>query len=275
MRKAIIFILNILFVFLLVGCGKKVNQTELEEPETTVESIMNEEVEEKQVEDDDVEENSIDILQAPSKDYGGKPFEPKNKYYIVEDEDVVNDGAEYGNIKQEHEEFSDQNDRNFFYYDMECFYFDETYPAIINETLQTYYNAKKETYHHDSETYDDESYKDIPSGNIPFDSLIFYGITYVGDDFVSLLFNDVSYAGGAHPYSVVDGITIDCSTGEIVTVNRFIDDSDEVIEEQITAILGEAVCNLKEWDYYITDKTVVFFYYDPRFWEWVATKRTR
>ena len=54
MRKAVIYILNILFVFALVGCGENMNQTEIEESETTIESILPEEVVE-----DAVEENSI------------------------------------------------------------------------------------------------------------------------------------------------------------------------------------------------------------------------
>ncbi len=138
--------------------------------------------------------------------------------------------------------------------------------------MQAFYDSKKEAYRHDSETYIDEEYRDAP--NVPFNNLIFRGITYAGDDFVSLLFNDVDYEGGAHPYSVLDGIAIDCSTGEIVTVDRFIDDTDEEIGEQIGAVSG-AVYNPEEWDYYITDRTVVFFYHDPRFWTSVATKRVR
>ncbi len=81
--------------------------------------------------------------------------------------------------------------------------------------------------------------------------------------------------GGAHPYSAADGITIDCSTGEIVAVDRFLDDSDEEIEEQIKALLGMDAYESEEWDYYITDRSVVFFYYDPRFWNLVETKRLR
>lgn len=200
------------------------------------------------------------------------PVEQKNKYYIEEGEVIDTDEAKYGKIKQEHEEFQDQNGSNYFYYDIECFYFDPAYPVILNETLQTFYDSKKEAYRHDSETYMDEEYRDAP--NVPFNNLIFQGITYAGDDYVSLLFNDVDYEGGAHPYSVLDGITIDCSTGEIVTVDRFIDDTDEEIGEQIGAVSG-AVYNPEEWDYYITDRTVVFFYHDPRFWTSVATKRVR
>ncbi|MDE7223218.1 MAG: hypothetical protein K2O34_05500 [Acetatifactor sp.] len=205
--------------------------------------------------------------------YSGKPFQPENKYYIVEYQNVDNDETEYGNIRQEHEEFRDQDGNSFFYYDVDCFYFDETFPAILNKTLQTFYDQKKETYHYDSEIYAGGPLEE--SNMPPSDSLIFNHVTYVGDDYVSLLFNDVSYMGGVHPYSAFEGITIDCSTGEIVTVNRFIDDSDEEIGEQIKAILGTDASELEGWDYYITDRNVVFFYYDPRFWDSVATKRLR
>lgn len=259
MRKIMIYFLNIMFAFWLVGCGKKVNLAETEEPETLVESISQEEKEED--EEDDAKENE------------GEPFEPENKYYIVKDSNVAYDVTEYGNIKQEHEEFTEQDGRNFFYYDMECFYFSETYPAILNETLQSYYDSKKESYQQDLETYAGESFRDAPS--IPFDKLLFQGVTYAGDDYVSLLFNDVEW-GPAHPYSALDGVTIDCSTGEVVDVERFIDDSGEEIKEHIEAVLGkEVVYDRETWDYYITEKEVVFFYYDPRFWEAVATKRVR
>lgn len=57
-------------------------------------------------------------------------------------------------------------------------------------------------------------------------------------------------------------------------MDRFIDDSGEEIEENIRAVLGkEVVYDRETWDYYITEKEVVFFYHDPRFWEAVATKR--
>lgn len=253
MRKIMIYFLNSMFVFSLAGCGQKVNQVEMEEPETVIESISQEETK------DSAEEND------------GESFVAEKKYYIVEGLNAAYDETEYGNIKQEHEEFTEQNGRNFFYYDMECFYFNETYPAILNETLQSYYDLKKESYQQDSETYTGESFRDAPS--IPFDKLLFQGVTYVGDDYVSLLFNDVNW-GPAHPYSALDGVTIDCSTGEVVDVDRFIDDSGEEIEENIRAVLGkEVVYNWETWDYYITEKEVVFFYHDPRFWEAVAKKR--
>lgn len=422
MRKAAISILNIMFVFLLAGCGKKMDPTEAEESETAIESNLPENAEDST--EDSAEENRKDILQAPSKEevlamgekvldgmspeeagrlkeniktanlqmesaylnenifeklsdkdsvywqffhqkgdiqhnrfdadnfidltedmmnsvqdeslsadlrqlidltdlaaathdvqyaneiykilhdldyfllrygiedvenytqdagtvakyygvlnvYGGKPFKPENKYYIAAYLNVDNDETEYGSIREEHEEFKNQNGSSFYYYDMDCFYFDEAYPVLLNKALQKYYDSKKESYQHNSETYADDSCEE---SNIPYDSLIFQHISYVGDDYVSLLFNDVSYMGGAHPYSALDGITIDCGTGEIVTVDRFIDDSDEEAGEQIKTILGMDIYEPREWDYYITDRNVVFFYYDPRFWDLVATKRLR
>lgn len=145
--------------------------------------------------------------------------------------------------------------------------------ADVEENAGETIEPEKESYQHDSETYADESFKDAPS--TPFDKLMFQRITYAGDDYVSLLFIDVDW-GPAHPYSALDGVTIDCSTGEIADVDRFIDDSDEEIEEHIKAALGkDIVYDQETWDYYITDKEVVFFYSDPRFQEPVATERLR
>ncbi len=285
MRKIAVTVIYILLIFLFTGCGKKADLTEAEEPETAVEAVEQEEtaeddtrgsgliesdIEESDIKESVVEENGIgstgDMTEAAHDE---KPSESENKYYIVEYNPDL-DKTDYGDIKQEQEEFQDQEGNTFFYYEIECFYFDETYPAILNETLQIYYDSKKATYRQDSETYTEDSYISTPC-----DSLIFFYVTYVGDDYVSMVFNDVNYPGGAHPISALEGITIDCSTGEIVAANRFIDDSEEEIGERIKAALGTEVFTPKEWDYFITDKSVIFFYFNPRFMKFVETKRLR
>lgn len=206
--------------------------------------------------------------------YGATPFiaSTDNKYYVLSSDSVESDYTQYGKINQEHEEFQNRDGSVCFYYEMECFYFDDNYPGVLNETLQTYYDSIRETYCHDSEIYVDGS---LEEQNTPYDSLIFQYFTYVGEDYVSLVYNNVAYMGGAHPYSAFDGITIDCNTGEIVSVNRFLDDSDEEIGNQLKNVLGVDQYDSKEWDYYITEDSIVFFYYDPRFWDLVATKRVR
>ena len=56
-------------------------------------------------------------------------------------------------------------------------------------------------------------------------------------------------------------------------MDRFLDDSEEEVGEQLKSVLGMDVYDSAEWDYYITENSVVFFYYDPRYWDSVATKR--
>lgn len=195
-----------------------------------------------------------------------------NSYYLLSEEVVERDFTKYGQMKTVHEEFKAEDGSDTYYYDMECFYFDDSYPAVLNETLQAYYDSVEEGYKQDAQVYTDPFEENV---NTPYDSLIFQYFTYVGEDYVSLVYNDVCYMGGAHPYSAWDGITIDCSTGEMVDVRQFLDDSDEEIGAQLQAILGMDDVSLEEWDYYLSDTSVVFFYYDPRFWEPVAVRRMR
>lgn len=199
-------------------------------------------------------------------------IETENKYHVLYSNNVESDFTKYGDIKQEHKEFQNPDGNVYFYYDMDCFYFDSNFPNILNETLQTYYDSVMKSYCQNAEIYIDGSNEEQ---NTPYNRLLFQYFTYVGDDYISLVYNDVAYMGGAHPYSALDGITIDCNTGEVVLVNRFIDDSDEEIGKQLKDVLGMDVYTSNEWDYYITENSVVFFYYDPRFWDSVATKRVR
>lgn len=206
--------------------------------------------------------------------YGAAPVPSieKNRYHILYAESIENDFTKYGTIKQEHEEFQDQEGRTYFYYDAECFYFNDDYPPILNETLQTYYDSMTASYRQDAMLYTDD---DWTEANTPYDSLIFQYFSYIGEDYISLVYNNAAYMGGAHPYSALEGITIDCSTGGIVSVERFIDDSDEEIGMQLKSVLGIDEYVSDEWNYYLTNSSVVFFYDDPRFWDSVATKRIR
>lgn len=123
------------------------------------------------------------------------------------------DWEKYGKMETLHEEFQSADGSEVFYYDMECFYFDDTYPKVLNDTLQTYYDSVRESYLQDSQIYTEPLEGNT---NIPYDSLIFQYFTSVDEDYVSLVYNNVCYMGGAHPYSAMESITIDCATGEIV-----------------------------------------------------------
>ena len=206
--------------------------------------------------------------------YGATPYElgETNSYNVLYQETVENDWTKYGEMETIHKEFPIADGRIAFYYDMECFYFDDTYPAVLNKTLQEYYDSVEEAYLQDSQVYTEPLEENV---NTPYNSLIFQYFTYVGEDYVSLVYNNVCYMGGVHPYSARDGITIDCATGKIVSAQQFLDDSDEKIGEQLQKILGMDSVFMEEWDYYLSKTSVVFFYYDPRFWEPVAIRRRR
>ncbi len=89
---------------------------------------------------------------------------------------------------------------------------------VLNEALQVYYDSVEEAYIQDSQVYAKPCEGNI---NTPYNSLIFQYFTYVNKDYVSLVYNNVSYMGGAHPYSARDGITIDCTTGKIIPYSSF------------------------------------------------------
>ena len=182
------------------------------------------------------------------------------------------DWTNYGEMKTTHEEFQNEDGSTAFYYDMECFYFNDVYPEVLNETLQAYYASVEQSYLQDSQVYTEPLGK---NENIPYDSLIFQYFTYVDEEYVSLVYNNVCYMGGANPYSALDGITINCTTGEIVTAQQFLNDSDEKIAQRLQETLGMDSVSMNEWDYYLTKTSVVFFYYDPRFWEPVEIRRVK
>lgn len=264
--KRVIYIFSFLFVCLCFSaCGIVKETTDAKEDETK--SGAEDEIASEGGGEDNNDSNKTDNITA-------SPVEPNvaNVYHVLYEETLENDISKYGEMKSIHEEFQSENGSDVYYYDMECFYFDASYPAVLNETLQAYYDSVEEGYIQDSQVYTEPF-----EGNVdtPYNSLIFQYFTYVGEDYVSLVYNSVCYMGGAHPYSARDGITIDCKTGEIVPLQRFLDDSDEEIGRQLQAVLGMDAVYMEEWDYYLSETSVVFFYYDPRYWESVATRRVR
>ena len=80
--------------------------------------------------------------------------------------------------------------------------------------------------------------------------------------------------GGAHPYSNLVGITIDCRTGKQVTASELLGKSDDEILKEVSKTMGMDV--IGTWDdisFYITDSTIVFFYRMPLFWDDVVWPR--
>lgn len=186
-------------------------------------------------------------------------------------EEKVYELQAYGTTEERKQEYNrEASEETAYYYEMECFYFDDSFPASINDTLRTIYDAYETQYQQDADVYQtDESYPDVP-----YSSLHLLQLTYVGEDYVSILYNDIAYMGGAHPYSSLNGITIDCHTGREAAASEIMEKSDEVILKEVCETMGmDQTAEWGEVDFYLTDENIVFFYHQPMFWEDVIWER--
>lgn len=131
----------------------------------------------------------------------------------------------------------------------------------INDTLQKIYDAYELSYKENAEA--------APGGfDTPYDSWHLLNLTLVGEDYISIEYNNISYMGGAHPYSYFDGITIDCKTGQEITAAELLGKSSDEILQQVSDEMGmDTVASWDEVDFYLTDSTIVFFYRMPNYWE--------
>lgn len=100
------------------------------------------------------------------------------------------------------------------------------------------HNEYLKQYRETEDWYLEQGKQEMPNGLVPYSELKFLGVQCVDNDYVSLLFNDVSYMGGAYPYSMFDAITIDRYSGEEVNASEVLGESDEEILEKVNELMG-------------------------------------
>ena len=190
----------------------------------------------------------------------------------ISEESVTTYAVEaYGKLESLREEFTDEKTGELtYYYEMENFYVNDSFENAdkINDTLQKIYDTYELSYRENAEA---------ASGGFdtPYDSWHLLNLALVGEDYVSMEYNNISYMGGAHPYSYFDGITIDCRTGqEITAMELFGKSSDEILQQVSDEMEMDTVASWDEVDFYLTDSTIVFFYRMPNYWEDVVWKWT-
>lgn len=173
---------------------------------------------------------------------------------------------EYGVVEESQQGFFNDDGVEVYYYKMENFLFYDNFPNadLINDTLQQIYDQKEKDYIDTAELYSSED----ESFDTPYSYWHVMNIEYVGEDYISILYNDIYYMGGAHPYSSLEGITIDCKTGEQVSASRLMEKSDEEILAEVSDLMGlDVMGTWEDIDFYLTDSTTVFFYRTPGIWE--------
>lgn len=195
-----------------------------------------------------------------------------------EEAEKYSDTEIYGTIEDKKQEYTGDNpDVVTYYYEVERFYFNDDFPVAINNTLKQIYDEHEKIYKEGSSNYSSGKVQETigeeeepPSYNF----FHFLEIDYIGDDYISILYNDVSYMGGIHPYSQYMGITINRKTGKLVTASELLGKSDDEILKEVSETMGMEV--IATWDdigFYITDSTIAFFYRMPNYWDDVVWSR--
>ena len=181
---------------------------------------------------------------------------------------------DYGEIQEYGSEFYYEENVKGFYYNLESFYLNSEFLYTMNETLDRFYNDYLDQYRETEDWYMEQGKKEGAGERVPYSELLFLGIQYAGQDYVSLLFNDVTYMGGVHPYSFWDAVTIDCCTGEEVNASEVLGIDDEEILKTVNELMGlEEYADWGHLDFYLQGENIVFFYRMPGFWEDVVLKR--
>lgn len=183
---------------------------------------------------------------------------------------------EYGTVEEKRQEyFTDGTEKVSYYYKLEKFFFGDV-PAnadLVNQTLSQIYEEYEAGYIEEAEVYESGG---EDASEIPYSYLKMVSLEYAGEDYVSVLYNDVYHMGGAHPYSCFDGITIDCKTGEQVSASQLLGKSDEELLTEVSNAMGlDSVGTWEDMDFYLTDSEIVFFYRMPGFWEDVVLQREK
>lgn len=180
--------------------------------------------------------------------------------------------SEFGEIQEYGSEFYYDENTKGYYYNLECFYLNSDFLYTMNETLEKIYDSYLKQYQETENWYMEQGNQDLP--NVPYSKLQFLGVQYVDNDYVSLLFNDITHMGSATAYSCYDAITLDRHTGNEVTASELLEMDDLEILETVNELMGlEEKTDWSDLDFYLTDDKIVFFYRVPGFWEDVVLGR--
>lgn len=222
-----------------------------------------------------VETEAQEEVQTKAQTEAQKEVQTETQTEVETIEDRIYSTEEYGTVEEMKQEFLDEETGEVcYYYEMENFYVRDTLPnaASINDALQLQYDEYEASYLEEAEIYQSGS----EGMAAPYSNWHLLEVTYVGEDYISILYNDIGYMGGAHPYSQLDGITIDCKTGQPVLASQLLKRTDEDILAEISSTMGmDVMATWDDIDFYLTDSEIVFFYRMPNYWDDVVLQREK
>ena len=206
--------------------------------------------------------------------YGEESWKQEAGEQEREDAKVTYNTEDYGIVENYGGEFYYEENVMGFYYNVESFYLNSDFLYTMNDTLERIYDDYLSQYQATENWYMEQGVQEYPEGRVPYSEFLFLGVQYVDHDYVSLLFNDVSYMGGVSGYSFLDAVTIDRHTGEEVNASEVLGESDEEILVRVNELMGlEEETDWGYLDFYLQQDTIVFFYRMPGFWDDVVLGR--
>ena len=271
-RKILLLLLASVLVLPLCGCKKDISSENDTIQDTQQDEIQTEEVKDEQ-----------------DPDYMGDMYDPFASDYVEKIDlnyaENLSDGIistqlniaeEWGRIDEKDFQFINELDDVVYYYQMENFHFDEnkvTQPVI--DTLNRLCEEKENEYKEWGDSLMEEDWKHrlaVENGEVEADEEEFEGesshnkwffqyISYIGEDYVSLVFCETTGMGGPNEYNKLEAYTIDCTTGNILTASEILGiQNDAALRCEISDKIGtEQFLTWDELGYYITDKAIVFF----------------
>ena len=278
-KKIIFYMLVCIMLGSMTGCGKTVEEAD---------HSATQQIEKQETNDSAAKEAEDSSTHSAGKDgmgQEGTESAPENDqtFTLLTDADPSEEYIkykieDYGIIKEKRQEYPEyETERIAYYYEMENFFFNDTFPNadVINQTLQEIYDEYEKGYQAGVEEHLYGMYEaDAEEFPTDYDMWNLLSLTYIGDDYVSLQYNNVSYMGGAHPYSCFVGITIDCKTGEKVSAPQVLGENNGTVLAKVSKAMGfDTISTWDDLDFYLTDSYVVFFYRYPGFWEDVVFSR--
>lgn len=258
MRRYIYLVGIIYFFIMLWGCS-----VSTESGNSNKDSMLLEEVEQETVLQGSIEDKES-MAKGDAQEKADKNSIDE-KIYITEN---------YGEIQEYGGEFYYDESTKGFYYNIESFYLNSDFLYTMNDTLETFYDEYLKQYQETQEWYMEQGKQELPDGNVPYSKLKFQGVQYVDNDYISLLFADVTYMGAATTYSMFDAITLDRHTGEEVCASEILEESNTEILETVNELMGlDEPTDWSQLDFYLQKDKIVFFYRTPGFWEDVVLGR--
>lgn len=205
-----------------------------------------------------------EIVGETIEEVGSMQEESSNNENGVVDESIsmeYPDEESYGAIQLAEQYYEDENGKIEYHYEVYQYIFSDSKYQKVNETLQSIYTEKKLEY---QKRYGLESgvndLEPVPEGQKDYEERTWYlvNLTYVGEDYVSLLFNEVTnWPGAAHPMSCFSPVTIDIGTGEVVETEEILGCTREELSQQL---YGDTRLNSLDYGFYLYGEEIHFIY---------------